>query len=262
MSNNHFSPKLRKRLVLRHLDYTVYSVNGFAVRNVAQPDEEFGNFATRQDFAKLIPKGELWLSEKTAPKEAVFFIANALTQLREQDRGAKPGAAYDAGLEAEQALRESVNGVQYRDGKPHQKVPNELYQEHYTTLPDEKYPVDVWVIDGNQVRSLYKTDYTEGGHGYVYPWVPKQQIWIDDGVDRREVPFIVSHEYLELRLMRDVGLDYDKAHDICSAVEFRLRKRQGIHRVLVPGRRKLHKSDLPRLTQPEALAYVVKHHVQ
>jgi hypothetical protein len=45
MGSNRFQPKLNKRRVLSHADWTVYSVNGLAVRNVAQPDEEFGNFA-------------------------------------------------------------------------------------------------------------------------------------------------------------------------------------------------------------------------
>jgi hypothetical protein len=81
MSRNHFSPKLNKKRVLTHEDYTVYSVNGLAVRDAAEADEEFGNFATRDEFPDLIPKGEIWISEKLAPREGVFFIADALTQL-------------------------------------------------------------------------------------------------------------------------------------------------------------------------------------
>ena len=73
--------------------------------------------------------------------------------------------------------------------------------------PDPEGTVNVWLVDGNLVRSYYKTDYTEGGHGYVYPWVPKPEIWIEDGADHREVPYIVCHEYIERRLMRDEGLD-------------------------------------------------------
>src|SRR5437016_2731645 len=86
----------------------------------------------------------------------------------------------------------SVNGIAFRDGKPHKQVPADIYLEQYVRLPDPQGPVEVWLVDGNLVRSYYKTDYTEGGHGYVYPWVPRPQIWIEDGVDRREVPFIVS----------------------------------------------------------------------
>src|SRR5207248_3813658 len=138
-------------------------------------------------------------------------------------------------------LREKLNGIEFRDGKPHRQVPREVYLEPYTTLADPRGEVEVWLVDGNLARSYYKTDYTEGGHGYVYPWVPRPQIWIEDGVDRREVPFIVAHEYLERRLMRDAGMEHDPAHEVCSTVEFDLRKDDEVKCFLAPGRRKFGK---------------------
>jgi hypothetical protein len=54
MTNHRFHPALNKKRVLAHAEFTVYSVNGLAVRNFAQPDEEFGNFATREEFPNLI----------------------------------------------------------------------------------------------------------------------------------------------------------------------------------------------------------------
>jgi hypothetical protein len=262
MAKHHFNPKLHKRRVLSHADCTVYSVNAFAVRNFAQPHEEFGNFATQNEFRDLIPKGELWISEKLAPKECAFFIANGLTQLRRRAAGASEDRAYDDALNVERLLREQLNGIEFRDGKPHKRVPQEIYLEDYLTLPDPQGPVEVWLVDGNLVRSYYKTDYTEGGHGYVYPWVPRPEIWIEDGIDHREVPFIVSHEYVERRLMRDEGLDYDTAHAISAKVEFDLRKTKGATPLLVSGHRRLSKKDLPRLTSEEVFDYVLRNHVR
>lgn len=261
MGRNHFTPKLNKKRILSHADYTVYSVNGLAVRNAAQPDEEFGNFATQEDFPDLIPKGEIWISEKLAPREGIFFIANALTQRSREVQGATE-KAYDEGLEVEQTLREKLNGVAFRDGKPHKQVPAAIYLEEYTVLLDPQGQVRVWVVDGNLVRSYYKTDYTEGGHGYVYHWVPRPEIWIEDGVDRRELPFIVCHEYLERRLMRDQGIDYDTAHNICSRVEFDLRKGRGATPLLVSGKRRLHKADLVRLVRDDVFEYVLRNYVR
>ena len=80
MAEYHFRPKLHKKLVLTHCDYTVYAVNGLAVRNAAQPGEEFGNFATRDDFPDLIPKGEIWISEKLAERDT--GIQQALNDLK------------------------------------------------------------------------------------------------------------------------------------------------------------------------------------
>ncbi len=261
MSEYRFSPKLHKKRVLTHADHTVYSVNGLAVRNAAKPDEEFGNFATRDEFRNLIPADEIWISEKLAAKEGVFFIADALTRLRRQAAGVSHEKAYEEGLDVERRLREKLNGVEFRDGKPHKRVPEAIYLEPYTTIPDPQGEVKVWLVDGNLVRSYYKTDYTEGGHGYVYDWVPRQEIWIEDGVDRREVPFIIAHEYLERRLMRDAGLEYDPAHRSASAVEFDLRKCAEVTRYLTNGRRKPGKPDLAKLPAQELFTYFIKHYV-
>src|SRR5579871_3122622 len=130
MARTHFDPKLHKQRLLTHEDYTVYTVNGYAVRDAARPDEEFGNFSTRDEFPDLIPEGEIWISEKIAPKEGIFFIANALTQQARQAAGATE-KAYDDGLEVERLLRAKINGVAFRDGKPHKQVPADIYLEQY-----------------------------------------------------------------------------------------------------------------------------------
>jgi hypothetical protein len=253
-----YDPKLNKTRYLTHADCTIYTVNGLAVRNASRQDEEFGNFATQDEFPDVIGGQEVWISEKLAPKEGVFFAANSLTYLARMAAGATD-RAYDAGVEAERALREAVNGIDYRDGRPHKRVPDELYLAEYARLPDPRGAVTVWVVDGNLVRSYYKTDYTQGGHGFVYPWVPKGQIWVEDGADHREIPFVVCHEYLERRLMRDAGLGYDRAHEVASALEFDLRKCEGLTRLLARGR-KVNRADLPGLAADEVYDFVNGHY--
>jgi hypothetical protein len=253
-----YDPKLNKKRYLTHADCTVFTVNGLAVRNANAPDEEFGNFATSDEFPDCIGTREVWISEKLAAREGVFFAANALTYLARLAAGAT-GKAYEDGIGAERALRESINGVAFRDGRPHKRVPDEVYLGQYVTLPDPKGDVIVRLVDGNLARSYYKTDYTQGGHGHVYPWVPKAQIWIEDGSDHRELPFIVCHEYLERRLMRDGGLEYARAHEIASALEFDLRKGQGLTKLLTSGR-KIGKADLPRLTDEAVSEFVNAHY--
>src|SRR5437588_4114379 len=255
-------PKLHKQFVATHEGWNVYSVDTSSIRNIAQPDEEFTSFATRNEFPDLIPRGEIWIGEKNLDKEGIFFIANALTRLKELENGWSDDKAYTAGLNVERSLREKLTGLKFRHGKPHKRVPREVYVKPYSTLPDPKFPVEIWLVDGNVVRSLYKTDYAEGGHGYVYRWVPKEQIWVEKDLDRWELPFIVSHEYIELRLMRDEGIEYDEAHEICSKVEFKLRTDRHVRAYLVPGGRTLTKKDLPRLTPPEIFECVVKNFVK
>jgi hypothetical protein len=55
---------------------------------------------------------------------------------------------------------------------------------------------------------------------------------------------------------------YDEAHDICSKVEFKLRKGKGTKPLLAPGRRRLMKKDLHNLTGDEVFRYVVRTYVK
>jgi hypothetical protein len=191
-------------------------------------------------------------------REGVYFIANALTQFREEEKGAKAEDAYAAGEEVERFLRERLEGIAFRNGKPHKRVPNEVYVEPYVNLPDEKFPVQVWRIDGCMVRSYYKTDYTEGGHHYVYPWVPRPEIWVEADLEKTELPYVVAHEYTELRLMRDKGLSYDEAHEIAAKVEYQLREDEHTDGLIDLPRGKLTWGELPRLTRAEYFAEVVR----
>jgi hypothetical protein len=258
MSKNGVERNLSKRFIITHNDYHVYAVNALAVRDKTQSDEEFGNFATHDEFPRLIPKDEIWIVDKSIDKEGVFFIADALARLKEKSKGASEDRAYTAGLNVERALREKLNQVKFRGGRPHRRVPGAIYFEHYSTLPDPRFPIEVWLVDGNLVRSYYKTDYIEGGHGYVYRWIPHDEIWIEHDVHSAEIPFLVIHEYLELRLMRDEKIDYDRAHAICARLEYQVRERHGITPLLCSGKRKVTKADLRKLTSPDVFSYVSK----
>ena len=46
---NHSHPPIRKNFVASHEGHDVYSIDASAIRNTAQPDEEFTNFATHNE---------------------------------------------------------------------------------------------------------------------------------------------------------------------------------------------------------------------
>jgi hypothetical protein len=251
-----FQPKLNKHFVATRDGYDIFSINPFAIRNLAQPDEEFDNFATHNEFPDIIPKGEIWINERAMRREGEFFSANAIARLQALEDGASEDSAYTIGLNADRKLRAARTGIRYRAHRPSKRISPRIYVRHYLTLPDEEFPIEVWIVDGLRVRSTYMTDYTEGGHGYVYPWVPKNEIWIEETIERAEVPFIVAHEYIEHRLMRDEGMEYDKAHECCSEMEFDLRKADERKQFPNLSRRRFRKTDLPKLTRAEFFDFV------
>jgi hypothetical protein len=256
-------PPLHKRHLFTHGPYKIYAVDPLAVRDMSQGDEEFGNFAVHPEFPRTIPKNEIWITDRIADEEGIFFIANAVAQLRAREQG-EDGRAYDIGENVERLLRHRLRGAEFRAGKPHKRVPTRIYVEQYTTLPDPTRPgedVTVWLIDGALARDFYKTDYTEGGHGYVYRWVPKPEIWVEATLEKPELPYVIAHEFLERRLMHDAGQDYDKAHEICSKVEYCLRECRRPIDILTSGR-KLTKADLPRLARDSFYEYVVQHYLK
>lgn len=256
------SPNIKKKLISAHHDYQLYTVDATALRTSDEGNEEFGNFATHDEFPRLIGKNEIWVADKLLEREGLFYQVNALARLSGQARGQSKESAYEAGLEVDRYLRERLTGIKFRNGKPHRRIPHAIYTERYVEIPDEVQKIHVWRIDGHLVRCYYKTDYTEGGHGYVYPWCPKNQIWIEKDIHPSELPYIVAHEYTELRLMRDCDFDYDKAHEICSKIEFDLRWRGPIEGFLESRRRKLAKGDVPKLTSPAFFQYALKKYVR
>lgn len=90
--------------------------------------------------------------------------------------------------------------------------------------------VTCWLVDGERVR-LIDDDFTMGGHGARYLYIPLDEIWIDRAC-RNWRPLFV-HEYAEYRLMLHEGMNYGDAHDVASKIEITIR--QGIGFVLPVG---------------------------
>jgi hypothetical protein len=245
-----------RRVVMSQQGFDICTVDSFEVRDLTRADEEFTNFAIHEDFPDLIPEREIWIDRRLFREEAVYYLANALVRLKVRRDGALEIAAYRAGLKMERQLRERLGGERYRNGRPHRRVPRRVYHSLYARIADPLAKIAVWFVQGNLVRSLYRTEYTEGGHGYVYRWVPKDQIWVEHDLDLPEIPFLVAHEYVELRLMRDHGLEYDPAHTIAAEVEFELRDGRGVTRVVMPKGQTFSRADLARLAAPDVFAEV------
>lgn len=104
--------------------------------------------------------------------------------------------------------------------------------------------LDIWFVDGNALRSKVEAgdvDFTMGGHGYRYLYVPKYEIWIDI-LYKGKAEFwpVFWHEYLERSLMR-LGKSYSAAHTYASKLEIVLREGGffvlpvGTYRQAVPG---------------------------
>ena len=94
----------------------------------------------------------------------------------------------------------------------------------------------IFIVDGPHVREKYFVDYVEGGHGYVYKFIPKGEIWIEDMENKFDQGMNLLHEIYELTLMKYVPAkkEYDPAHDCSANVESLIRESMAGNNTLKP----------------------------
>ena len=226
--------EFNKRLIGHWGKYRICLVDDEAIRNKAEFAEEFSDYGVnigKKGLAtlnfKFIPENEIWIAKSMKPSERHFIIGNALAYIRGIERGMDPGDAYDYALKREQASRtkDRINKLHLKQSKEivnpkHKDIPAKLYYKKYGVIKDEKENVNVFLINGEVARDLYKTDYVEGGHAYVYDWIPLDEIWIEKSVKDDEIPVVLLHEFLERTLMKYRKFPYVRAHVAASKVEF------------------------------------------
>jgi hypothetical protein len=206
-------------------DFTIFTVNASAIRNIDQGDDEFNHFATHMEFPKLVPNNEIWISRDISERERQFLIHNGMNQYLAKKKGKRNW--YEYALKKEKAEREKVDKIKFV-GKDRKTPPDKVYYKYYCGIPSENDDVEVWLVDGEIVRDLYKSDFIEGGNPEVYSWVPKGEIWIEKNLEKEkdEVDITILHEYIESTLMKYKKLTYNKAHPIASKVEFHHRNKK------------------------------------
>ena len=96
----------------------------------------------------------------------------------------------------------------------------QIHKRFLFKLPDGTKVVEVI---GPQVRR-HHVDYVEGGHGYIYPWIPRDVIWAEKMLNRQDECCNAVHKIREQRKMKYHGWSYDRAHDHANRVESRLRR--------------------------------------
>jgi hypothetical protein len=97
-----------------------------------------------------------------------------------------------------------------------------LAQVHKKLLKKYSKYLKVWIVDGKLVRDVYLIYFTTGGHDKVYKFVPKGEVWIDDGILEHEIKLVLLHE-LEERALMAKGMAYDPAHIHANHVEYQCR---------------------------------------
>jgi hypothetical protein len=198
-------------------DMKVWVVDGSYIRG--HIDEEFTNFGQHYRFP-FIPSDELWLDDASKSDEQQFFIDHLLVEHRLMAKGVSYERAIVAGDQAERKERRRAGDVARLTHRG-RKLPDgrDVHKRLWKKLENG---VAVWIVSGRMVRSVFDIDFTEGGHDYVYEFVPEKEVWIDDDILEPERPYVLVHELHERNRMAS-GWPYSKAHAESSRLEYRCR---------------------------------------
>lgn len=181
--------------------FTVWLVDGKYVRDNMNVD--FTNYGQHYLF-DFIPEDEFWIDEEEVPGEEKFYSDSMLAMNQLLKNKILHAEAVKMADEAEKKDRMEI----YKNESNIEKAKKNLRK---TLLKKYSKKIKVWLVNGRTVRDLFFIDFTEGGHGYVYNFIPKNEVWVDDDMSVREFKPVLVHELHERKLMiKDMA--YEPAH--------------------------------------------------
>jgi len=197
--------------------FNIWIVDGKYIRD--NVDEEFTNFGQHYKF-NYIPENEFWLDKEASLNEYPFFIEHLLVEYRLM----KQGMSYDDASELADSAEIRERKRFDKNFKASKKNTIDPENTHKELLIDNG--IEIWLVNGDFVRSNFDIEFTEGGHGLVYGFIPKDEIWIDDDLTKNERAYVIIHEFFERDLMKK-GMGYENAHKEASELEFDCRRHPG-----------------------------------
>lgn len=182
--------------------FTVWIVDGKFIRD--NINIEFTNYAQNYMF-DFIPKNEFWIDDASTKGEEKFYMNSMLRMNQLMANGISHQVACKIADDLEK--RERMQALAEKMDIPIKEV-EKLGRKVHLKLVEQSGPLKIWIVDGNIIRTLFFADFQEGGNDKVYSFVPRNEIWIDDALKKKERKFILLHELHERRLMTE-GMRYD-----------------------------------------------------
>jgi len=173
-------------------------VDGYKIRQTLDADFNVIHFnnpdPTYYDSKWYIPENEIWLDHQYKNEEE--FLKRVLL----------------SGLSDKEEIKKKF----CKKGTPPDFIIKEEMQDG----------LKIQYVDGKIVREYIDPEFVFGGHEYVYSYVPKGIVWLDNHMDPQDIPHTLLHEVYERELMSK-GKLYDVAHEYAIVREKESRREAG-----------------------------------
>lgn len=204
-------------------EFEVWEVDGMYVRN--NINREFTNFGQHFRFP-FIPKHQFWIDKENSSNETSYYVNHMIIEWNLMNQGTDYDTAITKADQQEQRERKKsalMEKVRKEMSSTNKKVPKEIYVHRLT---DSESP-QIWIVSGELVRDMFFIDFTEGGHHFVYDFVPYDEVWLDNDLVAKEREFVLLHELHERYLMFK-GWTYNHAHNSSSYIEYQCRRKPSL----------------------------------
>lgn len=166
------------------------------------------------EFSML--SGALWIPVEDYRKEHLQAVQDAITNGEDvpaEVLADHPELKTSAVFKENTPIAEAKSATEKKDA---------IHRE-FVRFTDDTDPADrlkIYLVDGEEVRKEH-IEFVSGGHGFVYNYIPKDEIWIDENQKSKpaDMEATIKHEIFEVRKMRDEGLTYEEAHELANDME-------------------------------------------
>ena len=202
----------------------IWIVDGLAIRNDIYPEFLYGGNGERYLF---IPQNEIWIDHSITTEEFKYTLAH---ELHERNLMAQKGLSYAEAHDSSLALELKMRRIDEKLISFHEKslckvsptdcdnlkeiidLPDSIQLKNiYRSYFGKRNGIDIWIVDGPNVRRDIFPDFGFSGNDLAYHFIPQNEIWIDSEMSCEELEFSISCEITERDLMRK-GYSYDDAY--------------------------------------------------
>jgi hypothetical protein len=142
-------------------------------------------------------------------KEAKYFFYSFLAMEKAMASGKTHEQSVNIANKLEKAERRKAKFLKtIKKIKVQEKILKKVHKKYILGKYTDN--LKIYIVRGDLVRSLFNVDFTQGGHDKVYNFIPKNEVWIDDDLYKKEIPYVLVHELHERYLMAK-GWPYDSA---------------------------------------------------
>ncbi|MGD0726477.1 MAG: hypothetical protein ABSB63_13045 [Spirochaetia bacterium] len=96
----------------------------------------------------------------------------------------------------------------------------------HIAMVEERGNFRIWTVDGSYVRGHIDEEFTNFGQHFRFPYIPEDELWLDQEAEHDERQFFIDHLLVEHRLMK-AGRPYGEAIVEADRQERKERRRAG-----------------------------------